>query len=296
MSTAASTVPVLTRKPALQTCTSLNDGFPPPPPPQPACITKSQAQTHRKPAWCRIEGTNFTMPPQAQKGLSNTTQTGSRKAGMAQDCKGTSNFLMPPKTQTSTQHRVISPTHACHVPPPPPPLAHPRVQKHLARLAATWEVQSVFSAEKRKEIQRHMLNSNPPSTSSTVIAVPPPLPVATPQPQPQPQPQSQPQSQPPLPAPIPATTVIYPPPTLAPVAAPVPAAAAPLPPPPPPPPPQPQPQPMATVAPTVAPAVVTPDIQAMINSRMKQLLDQQVGCLVFSDRYIIIDGYININR
>ncbi|CAM9853530.1 unnamed protein product, partial [Hapterophycus canaliculatus] len=147
-------------------------------------------------------------------------------------------------------------------------------QRHLARVVATWEVQSIFSAEKRKEIQRYMLNSKPdatssssPSSSSSSSSLPPPpattvstsaamvvhpppplpgalpLPVAAPYP-PQPQQQQQPQPQ----------QV-----ALAPVAAP-----APLPPPP----------PLLSTPAVAAPAA--PDIPAMINARMKQLLDQQL--------------------
>eukprot|EP00752_Nemacystus_decipiens_P001905 g1835.t1 len=150
-------------------------------------------------------------------------------------------------------------------------------KRHLARVLATWEVQSIFSADKRKEIQRHILNtqttassspsssnaaastSAPPiatSTSATsasapaVTTVPPPLPGAPPPPVP--------------PPPVICTTVPYPPPAVAqaPVAAP--AVAAPLPPPPLPP------------VPAAAAPVAPPDIQAMINSRMKQLLDEQL--------------------
>ncbi|CAM9372607.1 unnamed protein product, partial [Sphacelaria rigidula] len=48
-------------------------------------------------------------------------------------------------------------------------------KKHLARLVATWEVQSVFSPEKRKELQRYMLTGRqeqvaPSSTTTTAPA------------------------------------------------------------------------------------------------------------------------------
>lgn len=114
----------------------------------------------------------------------------------------------------------------------------------------------MFRAEKRKEIQRYMLTgpqSLAPSPTATTITINPPLP-----------PQAH------IPASAPALPPsLVPAPLLAGSTLPLP----PLPPPPPP--------PLMAVAPAPTPVAVPvpavpPDVQAMINSRMTQLLDQQV--------------------
>ncbi|CAM9712763.1 unnamed protein product [Ectocarpus fasciculatus] len=148
-------------------------------------------------------------------------------------------------------------------------------KKHLARVVATWEVQSIFSADKRKEIQRYMLNAKPAaasisssspspppvtttaSTSAavTVTTVPPPLPTVAPY-----QPPQQPQAPPAAPVAAAAAPLPPPLPPLPPASAVATAVAAPV---------------AASVAAPVA-APVAPDIQAMVDSRMKQLLDQQL--------------------
>ncbi|CAM9733074.1 unnamed protein product, partial [Discosporangium mesarthrocarpum] len=152
-------------------------------------------------------------------------------------------------------------------------------QKALGRVLSTWELSSIFSSEKLEEIREFIRGAAraaaaegsadhpphlppPPPSGPTLVGVPPPTGGLQRQPHP-PQPQQQPLPPPPqqqqqqqqLPPsqPLPQQP---PQPNLPP-----------LPPPPP--------QPVATPLATVPSGAMAPDMTALVNGRMKLLLDQQ---------------------